>query len=311
MDKNSKIFIAGDKDILRTSFIRYFEQNGFINVLDNVSFEVDLMNQDSVRSFFKKEKPGYVFLNHIKSYGIAANIKCPADLMHTNLEVQNNIIQSSFEFKVKKMLFLASSCVYPADSSQAIKESCFLNGRLEETSAHYAVSKIAGIKMSQAYNLQHGVNFISAVPATIYGPYDEFDSENSHVMAALVSKFYGAKIRGDKEVVVWGRGIALREFIYVEDVVKAAVFLMNNYDSPEIINIGVGEDISIKDLALLIKDVVGFRGKIVFDESKPVGVLKKLLDSSKINVLGWSAEITLEEGIYQTYEWYKNLKKRV
>ena len=165
--------------------------------------------------------------------------------------------------------------------------------------------------MSQAYNLQHGVNFISAVPATIYGPHDEFDSENSRVIAALVSKFYGAKIRGDKEVVVWGRGIALREFIYVEDVVKAAVFLMNNYDSPEIINIGVGEDISIKDLALLIKDVVGFRGKIVFDESKPVGVLKKLLDSSKINVLGWSAEITLEEGIYQTYEWYKNLKKRV
>jgi len=309
MDKNSKIFVIGDKDILRGSFIRYFQENGFNNVLDNISSNINLMSQDAVRSFFKKEKPEYVFLNHIKSSGIAANIKYPAEFIYTNLQVQNNVIQASFESKVGKLLFLSSSCIYPSGSTQPIKESCLLKGELEGTSSFHAVSKIAGIKMCEAYHRQYGMNFVSAVPATIYGPEDDFDSEGAHVISALIKKFDQARLQKAQQAVVWGRGSARREFIYINDLIEAEIFLMKNYNLPGIINLGVGEDISIGDLAVSIKDIVGFKGEIIFDELKPEGVSKKLLDSSRINKLGWEAKTTLDEGIRQTYEWYKKFKE--
>jgi GDP-L-fucose synthase len=307
MKKDAKIFIVGDKKILGATLIQYLKSNGFNNLIGESDYRLDLTNQNSAYSFFKKEKPEYVFLTHVMSGGIIANINHPAEFIYYNLQVQNNIIYHSYKFGVKKLLFLGSSCVYPCDCPQPIKEEYLLTGKLENTNESYAIAKIAGIKMCQAYSQQYGLNCICLIPATLYGPKDDFDLENGHVLSCLIRKFHEAKVNNEANVIVWGTGKSRREFIYIDDVIDACIFLMTNYSSSEIINVGCGDDILIKELAKLIKDIVGFKGNIVFDESKPDGVLRKLLDNSKIINLGWKAKIGLEEGIRRTYEWYKGV----
>lgn len=305
MKKTAKIFIVGDKSIAGAALIQYFKLNGFNNILSESTYGLDLIDQNSVYSFFKKEKPEYVFLTYAKSGGIVANINYPAEFIYYNLQVQNNIIHYSYEFGVKKLLFLGSSCVYPLNCPQPIKEEYLLSGNLEKTSESYALSKIAGIKMCQAYSKQYGLNFIPIIPATVYGPNDDFDLEGSHVISSLIRKFHEAKVNNEDKVVVWGTGKPRREFIYIDDIVDASIFLMDNYDAPEIINVGCGQDLSIEELAQLIKDIVGFKGEIIFDESKPDGTPQKLLDNSKITKLGWKAKTSLKGGIGRTYKWYK------
>ena len=255
--------------------------------------------------FFAKEKPEYVFLAGAKVGGIHANSTYPAEFIFDNLQIQNNVIHSSYLHKVKKLCFLGSSCIYPKFASQPIKEEYFLDGKLEPTNDAYAVAKIAGIKMCQAYNKQYGTNFISVMPTNLYGPNDNFDLQNSHVLPALIRKFIEARDTQSDAVTLWGTGKAKREFLYVDDMANACVFLMNNYDNGEIINIGMGEDISISDLAQLIGGIVGFRGSIRFDTTKPDGTPRKLLDVSKINSLGWKAGISLADGLKKTIEWYE------
>lgn len=309
MKKSSKIFIVGDKSIIGTALIQYFKSKGFSNVLSESSYGLDLIDQNLVYSFFKKEKPEYVFLTYVKSGGIIANIEQPAEFIYNNLQIQNNVIHHSYKFGVKKLLFLGSSCVYPLNCLQPMKKEYLLSGTPEKTSEPYALSKIVGIKMCQAYSKQYGLNFIPVIPATIYGPGDDFDLEKGHVISSLIRKFHEAKVNNEDKVIVWGTGKPRREFLYVDDMVDACIFLMYDYGVPEIINVGYGEDIPIKELAQLIKDIVGFRGKIIFDGLKPDGALQKLLDSSKIIDLGWKARVSLEEGIRRTYEWYKEMVK--
>lgn len=309
MKKGAKIFIAGDKSITGAALINYFESNGFKDIFGDSAYGLDLTNQNTVFSFFKKEKPEYVFFTHVMSGGIAANIKYPADFFYNSLQIQTNIIHYSYEFGVKKLLFLGSSCIYPKDSPQPINEKYFLSGRLEETSEPYAIAKIAGIAMCQSYYRQYGANYISVIPATIYGLGDHFDLETSHVMSSLIMKFHQAKVNDEKRVTVWGTGKSRREFIYIDDMVDACIFLMGNYNAPEIINIGCGEDITIKELALLIKDITGFKGEIIYNAAKPDGVKQKLLDSSKMASLGWRAKTSLKDGIKITYNWFKKHKK--
>jgi GDP-L-fucose synthase len=305
MEKDAKIFIAGDKSLEGGALIQYFRLHGFDNVLSESMVGLNLAEQDSVYSFFKKEKPEYLFLTHLKSGGIVANMKYPAEFIYTNLQIQNNIVHASYISGVKKLLFLGSSCVYPKNCLQPMKEKYLLTGELEKTNESYSIAKIVGIKMCQAYSQQYHVNYISVIPATIYGPEDDFDLEKSHVFSSLIRKFHKAKLNNEKSVIVWGTGRPRREFIYVDDIIDACIFLMDSYNSSEVINIGCGEDISIEELALLIKDTVGFKGEIIFDQSKPDGVVQKLLDNSKIRKLGWSPKITLEEGVTRTYNWYK------
>lgn len=310
MEKNAKIFIAGNENIFTKGFVGYLKSKGYKNILTVSTYNLDLMDSKCVSSFFKRERPDFVFFPPIKSGGILANIKYPADFIYENLQVQNNIINYSYKFGVKKLLFIGSSCIYPCDCPQPMKEEYLFSGRLEKSSESYAIAKIAGIKMCQAYNQQYGTNYISLVPATIYGPDDDFYTENSHVIPSLIRKTHEAKINNKNAVTVWGTGKPRREFLYIEDFVEASLFLMDNYNQSEVINIGYGEDISIKDLALLIKDIVGFEGEILFDQSKPDGTLQKLLDSSKIIQLGWKPKVSLEEGIRRSYEWYIRHLKR-
>lgn len=310
MEKEDRIFIIGDKSIVGRVLVRCFLEGGFNNVFSESICEVDLLNQNAVSSFFRKKKLQYVFFTHPESGGIIANTKYPAEFIYTNLQIQNNIIHYSYKFGVKKLLFLGSSCVYPRDCLQPMKEKYLLSGELEKTSEAYSVAKIAGIKMCQYYSKQYGVKFISLVPATIYGPEDKFDLEKSHVIAALIRKFYEAKINNREEVVIWGTGGPRREFIYIDDLIAACIFLMNNYDSSEVINVGCGEDISIKELAVLTKDVMEFKGEIIFDQSKPDGTPRKLLDNSKVTALGWEAKISLQEGISRTYKWYTDYSNK-
>ncbi|MBI4845318.1 MAG: GDP-L-fucose synthase [Candidatus Omnitrophica bacterium] len=305
MNKNSKILIVGYKSMLGNALADYFKTEGFKNILSEVLNSFDLMSQSAVNDFFAKEEPEFIFMTDVRSGGIVANLESPAEFIYTNLQVQNNIIHAAYEYAAEKLLFLGSSCGYPKDCQQPIKEEYFLGGKIEESSAPYAVSKIAGIKMCQAYQKQYGVNFICAVPATVYGGNDDFDLKSSHVISALIRKFHEAKLKNEDEVSIWGTGNPKREFLYIDDMVKACVFLMNNYKNPEIINVGYGEDISIKELAKTIKDVVGFKGKTVFDSTKPDGAMRKLLDSTKIFGLGWSPKINLKMGIERTYKWYK------
>jgi GDP-L-fucose synthase len=309
MEKGSKIFIAGDKSIVGAAFVQYFKLSGFNNILNESTYGLDLMDQNSVYYFFNKEKPEYVFLTYIKSGGIIANIKYPAEFIYHNLQIQNNIIHYSYKFGVKKLLFFGSSCIYPRDCIQPMKEEYLLSGKLEKTSEPYAVAKIVGIKMCQAYNQQYGINYISLIPATIYGPKDDFDLESGHVISALIRKFHESKVNNEDKVVVWGTGRSRREFIYVEDLVEASIFLINKSDNLGMVNVGCGEDISIKELALLIKDIIGFKGEIIFDKSKPEGAMQKLLDNSKITKLGWKAKVSLKKGIEETYKWYKEYIK--
>ncbi len=307
MEKSAKIFIVGDKGIIGSALIRYFNSCGFNSILSKSVYGLDLIDKSSVYSFFEKEKPEYVFLTYVRSGGIVANIKYPAEFIYNNLQAQANIIHCSYEFGVKKLVFFGSSCSYPSDSRQPIKEEYLLSGNLEKTSESYAIAKIAGMKMCESYSQQYGVNYVPLIPATAYGPNDDFDLENAHVIPALIRRFHEAKIDKEKDVTVWGTGRPRREFLYVDDIVDASIFIMDNYDSSKIINVGCGRDISIEELTRLIKDIVGFKGDIIFDKSKPDGVPQKLLDSSKIEGLGWKARVSLKKGIKRTYDWYKDL----
>lgn len=304
MDKKAKIYIAGHQGLVGSALVRNLRKQGYTNLIMREQSELDLTRQADVYDFFAKEKPEYVFLAAAKVGGILANNTYPADFIRENLLIQTNVIDAAYRCGVKKLLFLGSSCIYPKMAPQPIKEEYLLEGQLEPTNEAYAVAKIAGIKMCQSYNRQYGTNFISVMPTNLYGPGDNFDLETSHVLPALIRKFHEAKVKGSREVAVWGTGTPRREFLHVDDLADACVFLMNNYDSSEIINIGVGEDITIAELAELVKEAVGFDGDIVYDTSKPDGTPRKLLNVNRLHNLGWRAKIPLFEGIKMTYEWF-------
>lgn len=305
MEKDAKIYIAGHNGLVGSAIVRELQKNGYSNLLTRTRAELDLTRQDLVENFFNKEKPDYVFLAAAKVGGILANDTCPADFIKDNLIIETNIIDSAYKSGVKKLLFLGSSCIYPKNSPQPIKEEYLLTGELEQTNKAYAVAKIAGIIMCQSYSKQYGANFISVMPTNLYGENDNFDLESSHVIPAMIRKFSDAKQNNLKEVVLWGTGKPKREFLHVDDLANACVYLMNNYDNSEILNVGTGEDLSILELANLIKDIVGYEGSVVWDSSKPDGTPRKLLDVSKIHSLGWKHSTSLREGIKRTYDWYK------
>jgi GDP-L-fucose synthase len=302
MDKNSKIYVAGHGGMVGSAIVRKLRKEGYDNLILMTHSELDLTKQDEVKNFFNSYKPEYVFLAAAKVGGIVANNTYPAEFIYNNLNIQTNIIHNSYFNNVKKLLFLGSSCIYPRECSQPIKEEYFMTGSLEKTNDAYAIAKIAGIKMCQSYNKQYGTNYISIMPTNLYGKNDNYHLENSHVFPAMIRKFHEAKIRNDKEIILWGTGSPYREFLDVDDCADACVFLMKNYNNSDIINIGTGKDLTIRNLALSIKKIIGFEGDIIFDSSKPDGTSKKLLDVSKIHSLGWSHSIELEDGIKKTYE---------
>lgn len=301
MQKNAKIYIAGHRGLVGSAIVRKLKDEGYQNLLLKTSAELDLRNQQSVKEFFESEKPEYVFLAAAKVGGINANNSYPADFIYDNLCIQNNVIHESYQQDVKKLLFLGSSCIYPKNSKQPIKEEYLLSGYLEPTNDAYAIAKIAGLKMCQSYHKQYGCNFISAMPTNLYGPGDNYDLKNSHVLPALLRKFNEAKINNMPTVTIWGTGNPRREFLHVDDLASACFFLMNHYDDPDIINVGVGKDISIAEMAVMIKNISQYEGKLVFDTSMPDGTFQKLLDVSKLHSLGWQAEIGFEEGVRNTY----------
>jgi GDP-L-fucose synthase len=302
MEKNSKIYVAGHRGLAGSAIVRKLKKEGFESLLLRTSSELDLRNQEAVQEFFEQEKPEYVFLAAAKVGGINANNTYPADFIYENLRIQNNVIHQSYKNGVKKLLFLGSSCIYPKNAEQPIKEEYLLSGYLEPTNDAYAIAKIAGLKMCQAYNKQYGCNFISVMPTNLYGPGDNYDLKNSHVLPALLRKFYEAKINQEPTVTVWGSGKPRREFLHADDLASACLFLMEHYDEPEIINIGVGKDISIGEMAEMIRKISGYEGEIVFDSSMPDGTFRKLLDVTKLHSLGWEPEIGFEEGVRRTYE---------
>ncbi len=313
MDKNSKIYVAGHRGLVGSALKRRLESKGYSNLILRTHKELDLANQQEVNEFFEREKPEYVFLAAAKVGGILANNTYPAEFIYENLMIEANIIHASYRYGVKKLLFLGSSCIYPKLAPQPLKEEYLLTGSLEETNEAYAIAKIAGIRLCKHYNQQYGTNYISVMPTNLYGPNDNFDLETSHVMPALIRKFYEAKINNEPEVIVWGTGKPLREFMHVDDMANACVYLMENYDYSEIgefVNIGVGEDVTISELVELIREIVGFEGKIKYDTSKPDGTPRKLMDVSRLNKLGWKAKISLKEGIRETYEWYILLRSQ-
>ena len=302
--KDSKIYIAGHRGLVGSALVRKLEAEGYNNLLLRTHNELDLCDGQAVMSFFESERPEYVFLAAAKVGGIWANSHYSADFIYSNLVIQVNVIHNAYLYGVKKLLFLGSSCIYPKFAAQPMKEEYLLTGALEPTNEPYAVAKIAGIKMCEAYNHQYGANFISVMPTNLYGPNDNFDLDDSHVLPALIRKFHEAKSSGAPSAVIWGTGNPRREFLYVDDLADACLFLMRHYDDSGLINIGVGEDLTIKELALLIKEVVGFEGEIEFDSAKPDGMAQKLLDVSKIKSLGWQAKTGLRQGIEMTYRWY-------
>lgn len=304
MRKDSKIFVAGHRGLVGSAIVRRLEQQGYSNLLLRARNETDLTDSSEVRALFERERPEYVFLAAAKVGGILANSTYPADFIRDNLAIQGNVIDSAYCCGAKKLEFLGSSCIYPKLAPQPIKEEYLLTGPLEPTNEWYAVAKIAGIKLCQAYHQQYGFNAISLMPTNLYGPGDNFDLKNSHVLPALIRKFHEAKLNGDREVTIWGTGSPRREFLHVDDLASAAVFLMNHYDRPEIVNVGVGEDITIAALAGLVKQVVGFEGTLSFDTAKPDGTPRKLMDVSRLDNLGWRASISLEEGVASTYRWF-------
>lgn len=312
MNKDSKIFVAGHLGLVGSSITRKLNEFGYNNLILKTRKELDLLDYDKVDSFFCEVKPEYVFLCAAKVGGIMANKTQKADFIYSNLQIQNNIIYNSYKYNVKKLLFLGSSCIYPRDCKQPIKEEYLLSGPLEETNDAYAIAKIAGIKMCQSFNEQYKTNYISVMPTNLYGINDNFDLKSSHVLPAMIRKFHDAKINKSKYVELWGSGSARREFLFVEDLADACVFLMNNYNSSEILNIGTGEDLTIKDLAYKIKDIVGFGGEIKWNTNMPEGTPRKLLDVSKINNLGWKYKTSLNDGLKLTYDWflkeYNNIK---
>jgi GDP-L-fucose synthase len=301
MNKNSKIYVAGHRGLAGSAIVRKLKSEGYSNLLLRTSAELDLRDQVAVKEFFENEKPEYVFLAAAKVGGINANNTYPADFIYENLCIQNNVIHQSYKNGVKKLLFLGSSCIYPKNAQQPIKEEYLLSGYLEPTNDAYAIAKIAGLKMCQSYHKQYGCNFISAMPTNLYGPGDNYDLKNSHVLPALLRKFFEAKMSGQPTVTIWGTGNPRREFLHVDDLASACFFLMKNYDDPKIINVGVGKDISIAEMAAVIKNISGYEGRMVFDTSMPDGTFQKLLDVSKINSLGWQPSIGFEEGLARTY----------
>lgn len=304
LSRQARIYIAGHRGLVGSALVRQLKQDGFENLIMRTHQELDLTQQAAVREFFRVEQPEYVFLAAAKVGGIYANDTYPADFMRDNLQIQTNVIEAAYQNHVKKFLFLGSSCIYPKFASQPIKEESLLTGMLEPTNEGYAVAKIAGIKMCQAYKKQYGFNAISLMPCNLYGTEDNFHLEHSHVLPALIRKFHEAKIQQVPSVTVWGTGTPRREFLYVDDLAKAALFLMEHYHREEIINVSVGEDLSILELAKLIKEIVDYRGEINFDPSRPDGTPQKLLDPSRINQLGWQAQTSLREGITLTYHWF-------
>jgi GDP-L-fucose synthase len=306
INKFSKIYIAGHRGMVGSSILRILKKEGYNNIILKTSAELDLRNQQKVADFFEFEKPEYVFLAAAKVGGIIANNTLRAEFIHDNLVIQNNIIHQSYLNGVKKLLFLGSSCIYPKLAPQPLKEDYLLSGELEYTNEPYAIAKIAGIKMCDAYRDQYGCNFISVMPTNLYGPNDNYDLNNSHVLPALIRKIVTAKKNNSETITIWGTGNPKREFLHADDLAEACYFLMKNYDEPGLINIGTGEDISILDLAKLIKKILEFEGEIITDISKPDGTPRKLMDVSKINSLGWKAKIGLEEGIIKVIEEIKN-----
>jgi GDP-L-fucose synthase len=297
VDKNSKIYIAGHRGMVGSAIVRNLEKRGYNNLVFRTSKELDLTNQAAVTNFFAEEKPDYVFLAAAKVGGILANNTYRGQFLYENLMIQNNIIHQSYVNNVKKLLFLGSSCIYPKLAPQPLKEEYLLSGFLEPTNEPYAIAKIAGIKMCEAYRDQYDCNYISAMPTNLYGPNDNYDLNTSHVLPAMLRKFYEAKEKGNKEVVVWGTGTPKREFLHVDDMADACIYLMLNYNEKELVNVGTGEDVSIKDLALLIKEIIGFQGELVWDTTKPDGTPRKLMDVTKLHSKGWKHKIGLREGI--------------
>jgi GDP-L-fucose synthase len=306
MNKQDKIYIAGHRGMVGSAILRTLKAQGYNNFLLRTSAELDLRNQQAVADFFTQEKPDYVFLAAAKVGGIVANNTFRGDFIYENLMIQNNVIHQAYVNKVKKLMFLGSSCIYPKMAPQPLKEDYLLTGLLEPTNEPYAIAKIAGIKMCDGYRSQYGCNFISVMPTNLYGPNDNYDLNNSHVLPAMLRKFITAKRNGDASVIIWGTGSPKREFLHANDLAEACLFLMENYNDSGLVNIGIGDDISILDLAYLVKKTVGFEGEILMDTTKPDGTPRKLMDVSKLNSLGWKAKIALEEGIQKVYEEIKN-----
>jgi len=313
MNKNIKVYIAGHNGLVGSVIVRQLKKAGYNNLIHRTHEELDLINQKEVDNFFCKERTEWVFLAAAKVGGIMANIEHPAEFLYENLMIESNIINSAYKYGIEKLLFLGSSCIYPRECSQPMKENYLLTGKLEPTNEGYALAKIAGLKLCEYYNKQYKTNFISLIPSNVYGIGDNFDLKNSHVMAALIRRFHEAKVRKLPIIKLWGTGKAKREFLYVDDLADACLYFMENYDAKELppfINIGTGEDISIKKLAELIKEIVGYEGKIVWDASKPNGMPRKVVNITVVNELGWQAKVSLKEGINETYMWFlKNVNK--
>ena len=302
MKPSSKIYIAGHKGMVGSAILRCLERQGFTNLVYASSTELNLKDPVQVNKFFAKENPEYVFLAAAKVGGILANDTYPADFLYDNLMIQNNVIHAAYQYKTEKLLFLGSSCIYPKLAPQPIKEECLLSGYLEQTNEAYAIAKIAGIKLCQAYFKQHGCRFISAMPTNMYGFGDNYHPKNAHVLPALLRRFHEAKMENKPEVAIWGSGKPLREFMFSDDLAEACVFLMKTYEDPQLINVGTGEEISILELAKLISEVVGYKGKITFDATKPDGTPRKLMDSSRLHRLGYRHKVSLKEGVELTYK---------
>jgi GDP-L-fucose synthase len=304
VNKKSKIYVAGHKGLVGSAILRNLKLKGYTNIITRTHNELDLIDQKAVKSFFADERPEYVFLAAAKVGGIHANNTYSADFIYENLMIECNIIRSAKDFDVRKLMFLGSSCIYPKMAPQPLKEEYLLSDYLEPTNEAYALAKISGLKMCQYFNKQYGTNFISVMPTNLYGPYDNFDLDTSHVMPALIRKFHEAKINNEPYVEVWGSGNPLREFLHVDDMADACVFLMETYNQNDFVNVGTGKEISINGLALIIREVIGFTGEIKFNESKPDGTPRKLLDVSRLKSAGWKYRIELEDGIISTYKWY-------
>jgi GDP-L-fucose synthase len=311
MRKNARIYVAGHRGLVGSAIVRKLQSEGYNHLILKTHQELDLVKQADVARFFDTGRPEYVFLAAAKVGGILANNTYPAEFIYDNLMIQSNVIHASYKTDVKKLLFLGSSCIYPRECPQPMKEEYLLSGKLEPTNEPYAIAKIAGIRMCQSYNRQYGTKFVSVMPTNVYGPGDNFDLETSHALPALIRKFYEGKISDEgretsdkKTVTIWGTGAPRREFLHVDDLADACLFVMKHYDEDEMVNIGAGKDISIRELAELIKEIVGFDGKIRYDKSKPDGTPRKLLDVSRLESLGWGSRISLREGIEKTYEWY-------
>jgi len=305
VEKEAKIFVAGHRGMVGSAIVRALEKEGYHRLIKRTSKELDLRNQSAVADFFAEEQPEYVFLAAAKVGGIVANNTYRADFLYENLMIQTNVIHQAYIQNIKKLLFLGSSCIYPKLAPQPLQEDYLLTGTLEPTNEPYAIAKIAGIKMCEAYRSQYGCNFISAMPTNLYGINDNYHPQNSHVLPALIRRFHEAKIVGSSEVSIWGTGSPLREFLYADDLGEACVFLMQNYDEEQFINVGVGEDMSIRDLAYLVREIVGYHGELRFDTSKPDGTPRKLMDVNKLHALGWRHKTSLREGIALAYEDFK------